>query len=101
MKFRPLQDKILVLPEARIKSDVIQVMDNEADSRGTVVAVGSGQKYDNGKQDPMPLKVGDKVFFGTYGKSSANDYLRYSEYFEDDVRYLLMSWKDVAFVEET
>ncbi len=40
MKFRPLQDKILVLPEARIKSDVIQVMDNEADSRGTVVAVG-------------------------------------------------------------
>jgi len=48
MKFRPLQDKILVLPEARIKSDVIQVMDNEADSRGTVVAVGDGQKYDNG-----------------------------------------------------
>lgn len=24
MNFRPLQDKILVLPEARIKSDVIQ-----------------------------------------------------------------------------
>jgi len=29
----------------------------------------------------MPLKVGDKLFFGTYGKSSADDYLRYSEYY--------------------
>jgi hypothetical protein len=41
--------------------------------------------------------VGDLVRFGTMGK---DEYLKYSEYIEDGVKYLIMSWKDICFVQE-
>ena len=69
---------------------------DEADNMGTVVAVGPGKKLPNGKREPMPNEVGAFVRFGTMGD---NEYLKYQEYFEDNQRYLLMSWQDVAFEE--
>jgi len=43
------------------------------------------------------LKVGDYVRFGTMGK---DEYLSYHEYYENNERYLVMSWQDVCFIEE-
>ena len=46
------------------------------------------------------LKVGDKIAFGHLAKDYKDEYLKFEEYTEDDVRYLKMSWQDVCFVEE-
>ena len=93
---RPLGDKILVKPEARQKYDVLMVIMDEADNMGTVVAVGPGKRNKAGVLE-MPVKVGDRVRFGTMG---SEEYLKYTQYIEKDERYLIMSWQDVCFVEE-
>ena len=95
---RPLRDKILVKPEPRVKSDFLQVVMAEVDNGGTVVAVGPGHYTDDGRFIPQQVKPGDKIRFGTMGKSIDDEYLKFQEYIEDDGRYLLMSWQDVCFV---
>jgi len=97
MKLKPRADKIVVLPLPRIKSEIIEVVMTENDNMGTVVAVGPGGWNVKGKIEPTPVAVGDLVRFGTMGK---DEYLKYSEYIEDGVKYLIMSWKDICFVQE-
>lgn len=97
MKLKPLHDKIVVKPIERQKSSVIEVIMDEKDNMGTVVAVGSGKKLRNGQREPMPIKVGAFVRFGHMGN---NEYLKYQEYFEDNERYLIMSWQDICFEQE-
>ena len=92
---RPLKDRILVKPETRVKSAILDVVMDEKDNMGTVVAVGPGHYLEDGKFIPQQCQVGDKVRFGTMGN---NEYLTYTEYFENNERYLLMSWQDVCFV---
>ena len=100
MKLSPLRDKIVVLPEKRIKS-ALYIKSAEADSIGTVVAVGPGRWLMSGEWEDMPLAVGDKIQFGNYEKSYKDEYLKYENYIEDGTRYLIMSWQDVAFIEES
>ena len=86
---RPLKDKIIVKPDVRVKSSILEVVMSEKDNMGEVIAVG-----------PLAadkLKVGDYVRFGTMGK---DEYLSYHEYYENNERYLVMSWQDVCFIEE-
>jgi len=92
---RPLKDRILVKPETRVKSAILDVVMDEKDNMGTVVAVGPGHYLEDGKFISQQCQVGDKVRFGTMGN---NEYLTYTEYFENNERYLLMSWQDVCFV---
>ena len=92
---RPLRDRILVKPHTRVKSEILEVVMDEKDNMGEVVAVGPGHYLEDGKFIPQQCKVGDKVRFGTMGK---DEYLTYTEYFENNERYLLMSWQDVCFV---
>ena len=94
---KPLSDKIVVKPIERQKSAIIEVIMDEKDNMGTVVAVGPGKKLPNGKREPMPIEVGAFVRFGHMGN---DEYLKYQEYFEDNQRYLIMSWQDVCFVQE-
>ena len=89
MKLKPLKDRIVVKPITRIKSAIIDVIMDERDNMGNIVAVG-----DLAKQH---LHIGEFVRFGTMGN---DEYLKYQEYFEDGERYLIMSWKDVCFVSE-
>lgn len=55
---------------------------------GTVVAVGPGKSDDNGKVQPLSLKVGDKVLFSSYSgtevktQDNGEDYLILAE---DDI----------------
>ena len=94
---KPLNDKIVVKPVTRVKSQVLEVIMDEKDNMGTVVAVGPGKKLPNGRREIMPLEVGQFVRFGHMGN---DEYLKYQEHFIDGERYLIMSWQDVCFIDE-
>jgi chaperonin GroES len=98
MKLKPMGDKIVIKPINRVKSSIIEVVMDEVDNTGTVVAVGPGGWDSTGtKREYMPLKGGELVRFGTMGD---DEYLKYTPYIEDGEKYLIMSWKDVCFIEE-
>lgn len=96
MKFLPMQDYILVRPEERLKSAVLQVVMSEKPNTGEVVAVGPGKVDDKGRLHPMDVKVGDRIRFGTDA-----GYLNYPEYWENWQRYLILQEADVCWVEES
>ena len=63
---KPLADRVLVAPAATEEktSGGIYIPDTakEKPQRGEVIAVGPGKK-----DEPMTVKVGDKVLYGKYG----------------------------------
>lgn len=78
VNFKPLADRVLVEPmaaETKTASGII-IPDTakEKPQEGTVVAVGAGKK-----DEPMTVKVGDKVLYGKYSgtelKLDGKDYL--------------------------
>lgn len=97
MNLKPLNDKVVVKPIERIKSELIAVIMDEKDNMGTVMAVGPGKRLENGKREEMPIEVESFVRFGQMGN---DEYLKYQEYFENGERYLIMSWQDVCFITE-
>jgi len=99
MKLKPMADKIVVKPDVRVLSSVIIVDNKEVENMGTVVAVGAGKKLPNGRREDMPVEVGARVRFGTMNDDRGEEYLKYFKYEEDGVKYLVMSWQDVCFVE--
>jgi co-chaperonin GroES (HSP10) len=96
---KPMGDKIVVRPDKRTLSTVIIVENKEADNMGTVVAVGPGRRI-NGRREAMPVQVGDYIRFGTMSKDAQEEYLKFTEYFHEKERYLIMSWQDVCFTTE-
>ena len=71
MKFRPLQDRVLikrVAEEEKTKGGII-IPDTakEKPIEGEVVAVGGGQVRKDGKIRPLEVKKGDRVLFAKYG----------------------------------
>lgn len=97
MNLKPMHDKIVVKPIERQKSAILEVIMDEKDNMGTVVAVGPGKKLPNGKREEMPISVGSFVRFGTMGN---DEYLKYQEYFENNQRYLIMSHNDICWIQE-
>jgi chaperonin GroES len=73
MKFRPLQDRILIRRiEEEIKTSggiIIPDTAKEKPQQGEVVAVGNGKRLDDGKVQPVDVKVGDRILFGKYSGS--------------------------------
>jgi len=83
MKLRPLHHRVLVkrLEEKEVKKGGIIIPDTakEKPQEGEVLAVGPGKVTDDGKLQPMSVKVGDKILFGKYSgsevKLDAEEYL--------------------------
>ena len=73
MKFRPLEDRILVkrIEEKDQRHGNIIVPDTakEKPMEGKVIAVGSGKRDKEGKRTALEVKVGDRVLFGKYAGS--------------------------------
>ena len=91
---KPLNDKIIVKPEQRFKSNVLDLSQVQgADVAGYVVALSDEAKLQG-------LNIGDKVHFGTIGPGSEDEYLKFDPIIIDGERHLKMSWQDVCFVEE-
>jgi chaperonin GroES len=70
MKFRPLQDRVLVKPltsEEKTKGGII-IPDTakEKPMQGKVIAVGAGARGEDGKLLPMGVKSGDKILYGKW-----------------------------------
>jgi len=70
MALRPLHDRVIVkrLDNERKTASGIVIPDSAAEKpdHGEVLAVGPGKKSDDGKNQPLDVKVGDKVLFGKY-----------------------------------
>ena len=88
MNVKPLADRVLVEPkEAETKTAsglFIPDTAKEKPQAGTVVAVGPGKK-----DEPMELKVGDKVLYGKYAGIELN---------VDGKIYIMMRQSDVMAV---
>jgi chaperonin GroES len=70
MNFKPLHDRLLLKPlaaETKTKSGII-IPDTaqEKPMQGEVVAVGKGKRLDDGRLEPLGVKVGDKVIYGKW-----------------------------------
>jgi chaperonin GroES len=82
---RPLADRVLVKPaEAETKTAagiIIPDTAKEKPMKGEVVAVGVGKK-----DEPMTVKVGDKVLYGKYSGTEIN---------VDGKEYLIMRESDI------
>jgi chaperonin GroES len=70
MKFKPLHDRVLV---ERVEQDektaggiIIPDTAQEKPMEGKVIAVGSGERDENGKVTPLDVKAGDKILFGKW-----------------------------------
>lgn len=90
MNVKPLADRVLVLPdpaeEKTIGGIIIPDTAKEKPVRGEVVAVGDGTK-----DDPMVLKVGQKVLYGKYAGTELE---------VEGKKYLIMRQSDVFAVVE-
>ena len=95
MKIRPLNDRVIVKREEEEQTSaggiVIPDSATEKPSRGKVLAVGNGRLGDDGKLQPMAVKVGDRVLFGKYSGSEIK---------VDDEELLVMREDDIVGVIE-
>jgi len=71
MNFKPLHDRIAVLPvpseEKTTGGIIIPDTAKEKPMQGKVVAVGNGLRDKDGKLVPLEVKVGDTVMYGKWG----------------------------------
>jgi chaperonin GroES len=70
MAFRPLGDRVLVRrveEEEKTKGGII-IPDTakEKPQEGEVLAAGPGARDDNGKIQPLDVRVGDRILFGKW-----------------------------------
>ncbi len=90
MNVKPLADRVLVLPDAAeektIGGIIIPDTAKEKPVRGEVVAAGNGTK-----DDPMTVKVGDKVLYGKYAGTELE---------VEGKKYLIMRQSDIFAVVE-
>jgi chaperonin GroES len=73
MKFRPLQDRVLI---RRIEQEdktsggiIIPDTAKEKPQEGEVISVGSGVRGEDGKVHPLDVKAGDRILFGKWSGS--------------------------------
>jgi chaperonin GroES len=96
MKLQPLGERVVIQREASQEKTAggIVLPDNAKDkpARGTIVSVGEGKLLDNGRRNPLQVKVGDRVIFSSYA----------GETFKlDDEDLLLMREDDIlAMIED-
>ena len=87
MKFRPLQDRVLVkrvdTEEKTAGGILLPDSAKEKPQIGEVVAVGEGKRNDDGSRAAVDVKVGDKVLYSKYAgtdiKFGGDDYVLLSE----------------------
>lgn len=93
MKFKPLHDRLLLKPlaaETKTKAGII-IPDTaqEKPMQGEVVAVGKGKRLEDGRLEPLGVKVGDKVIYGKWSGTEVK---------LDGVEHVILSEDDVLAV---
>jgi len=93
IKFRPLQDRLLVkrlTEEEKTKGGII-IPDSakEKPQQGEVISTGNGKLLDSGKIQPLDVKIGDKILFSKYSGSDVKI---------EDEEFIIMREDDVLGV---
>jgi chaperonin GroES len=95
MNLKPLKDRVVVKysdePEKSAGGIYIPDTAKEKPQKGEVVSVGTGKVTDDGKTQPMVVKVGDTVLFEKYAGSKINI---------DDTEYLIIREDDILGIVE-
>lgn len=95
MKFKPLRDRVFVKysTEEEKTSGGLYIPDSakEKPQKGAVIAVGPGRVTDDGKRQPMDVKVGDVILFDKYSGSKIK---------MDDEEYLIIREEDILGIVE-
>ena len=90
MKFRPLQDRVLIRRvEAEAKTAggiIIPDTAKEKPMEGEIVAVGPGGRDEKGALVPLDVKAGDRILFGKWSGTEIK---------LDGVEYLIMKESDI------
>jgi len=94
-KLSPLGDRVVVRPSAReemTKSGIVLPdTAKEKPQEGEILAAGPGRVLDDGKREPMDVKVGQKVLYGKYAGT---------EFKVDGEDLLIVSQKDILAIVE-
>jgi len=73
MTIRPLHDRIMVkrIEEKQKMQGGLHIPDSalEKPQEAEVIAVGAGKRLEDGKLQPMDVKVGDRILLGKYSGS--------------------------------
>lgn len=95
MKFKPLRDRVFVKysSEEEKTAGGLYIPDaaKEKPQKGSVIAVGSGRVTDDGKRQPMEIKVGDVILFDKYSGSKIK---------MDNDEYLIIREEDILGIVE-
>lgn len=71
MNLKPLGDRVIVKQDEAESTTAsglyLATESKEKPQTGVVLAVGEGKLDKDGKNLPMPVKVGDRVIYGKYG----------------------------------
>ena len=97
MKFRPLQDRVLIrrIEEEEKTAGGIIIPDTakEKPMQGEIIAVGPGARGEDGKLHPLDVKAGDRVLFGKWSGTEIKI---------DNEEFVVMKESDImGVVEET
>jgi len=95
MKFKPLRDRVFVKysSEEEKTAGGLYIPDaaKEKPQKGTVIAIGTGKVTDDGKRQPMEVKVGDVILFDKYSGSKIK---------MDNEEYLIIREEDILGIVE-
>jgi chaperonin GroES len=90
MKLKPLRDRVFVKfsSEEEKTAGGLYIPDSakEKPQKGTVIAIGLGKITDDGKRQPLEVKVGDTILFDKYSGSKIK---------MDDEEYLIIREEDI------
>lgn len=89
MALKVIGDRVLIkVDEEETTRGGIYLPDSaqEKPQRGTVMAVGEGQRLDSGKLAEPDVKVGDRVIFSKYGGTEVTD---------GDEEYVILNSHDI------
>jgi chaperonin GroES len=94
-KLKPLGDRVVVKPTAReemTKSGIVLPdTAKEKPMEGTILAAGPGKILEDGKREPMDVKVGDRVLYAKYAGT---------EFKVEGEDLLIVSQKDILAIVE-
>ena len=94
-KLQPLGDRVVIKPMAReemTKSGIVLPdTAKEKPQEGLILAAGPGRILDDGKREPMDVKVGQKVLYGKYAGT---------EFKVEGDELLIVSQKDILAIVE-
>ncbi len=95
LKLRPLADRLVVEPIEReeVTASGIYVPETakEKPQEGKVIAVGPGQKDDEGKRLPMDVAMGDRVLYAKYAGTEVK---------LEEKKYLILKESDILAILE-